>query len=125
MKSGDDANTGSFSNSPPVGGVGIIIYNVTIKVEDRIANVWLQWLQNEHIPEVMQTGCFIHYKVVRLLEIDDSEGPTYAIQYTAKSKADYNRYIEIHAPLMRQKSIDKWGNGLIVFRSVMQVLGNR
>ena len=100
----------------------MLIYNVTIKIDDGIADDWLRWLLEEHIPDVMSTGCFSSHKLVRLLEIDDSEGPTYAIQYTADSKADYNRYIEMHAPLMRQKSIDKWGNRFIAFRSVMQVV---
>lgn len=100
----------------------MLIYNVTIKADDSIADEWLQWLLNEHIPDVMNTNCFAGYKVVRLLEIDDSEGPTYAVQYNADSKADYNRYIELHAPLLRQKSIDKWGNAFIAFRSLMEVV---
>ena len=100
----------------------MIIYNVTIKVDTTIAEAWLQWLLTEHVPDVMKSGCFSNYKVVQLLEVDDSEGPTYAIQYNAELKADYNRYIDKHAPIMRQKSIDKWGGKFIAFRSVMQVI---
>jgi hypothetical protein len=100
----------------------MIIYNVTIKVEQSIADAWLQWLLSEHVPDVMGTGCFSSHKVVRLLEVDDSEGPTFAIQYNAESKADYNRYIQMHAEEMRKRSFDKWGNGFIAFRSVMQVV---
>ena len=100
----------------------MIIYNVTIKVEASIAEAWLQWLLNEHIPEVMSTKCFTEYKVVRLIEVDDTEGPTYAIQYSAEAKADYNRYIELYAPEMRQRSYEKWGDSFIAFRSVMQVV---
>jgi hypothetical protein len=99
-----------------------VIYNVTIKVESTIAQQWLQWLLEDHIPDVLQTGCFSAYKVVRLLEVDDTEGPTYAIQYSAESKADYNRYILQYAPQMRQKSYDKWGDRFIAFRSVMEVV---
>jgi len=99
-----------------------IIYNVTVKVEASIADAWLTWLQQEHIPEIMQTGCFSSYRVVRLLEVDDSDGPTYAIQYGAESKADYNRYITVHSSGMQQKSFAKWGNRFIAFRSVMQVV---
>jgi hypothetical protein len=106
----------------PFRGTGGIIYNVTVKVEASIADAWLQWLLQEHIPDIMNTGCFTSHKVVRLLEVDESEGPTYAIQYSADSKADYNRYIQLHAVGMRQKSIDKWGDGFIAFRSVMQVV---
>lgn len=100
----------------------MIIYNVTTKVDAGIADAWLNWLQKEHIPEVMQTGCFSSHKVVRLLEIDDAEGPTYAVQYHAEAKADYNRYIEMYAAAMRQKSFDKWGNRFVAFRSLMQVI---
>lgn len=107
---------------PPSGGGGGIIYNVTIKVANAIQHEWLQWLQEEHIPEVIATGCFTHAVIVRLLEVDDREGPTYAVQYHAESKAIYNSYISNHAPAMRQKSFDKWGDQFIAFRSVMQVV---
>jgi hypothetical protein len=106
----------------PFRGTGEIIYNVTVKVEQQIAEAWLQWLLREHIPDILKTKCFTDYKVVRLLEVDDSEGPTYAIQYNAESKADYNRYIEQHATEMRNRSFKKWGEQFIAFRSVMQVV---
>jgi hypothetical protein len=100
----------------------MIIYNVTIKVDESIHPQWLVWLQEEHIPDVINTSCFTKATILRLLETDDSEGPTYAIQYFAESKALYNRYIEKFAPEMRQRSFDKWGNGFVAFRSVMQVV---
>ncbi len=103
-------------------GAGGIIYNVTIKLAEAIHKDWLQWLKEEHVPEVIKTGCFTHAAILRLMEVDETDGPTYAIQYFAESKGLYNNYIEIYAPLMRQKSFDKWGNQFIAFRSVMQVV---
>ena len=100
----------------------MIIYNVTIKVRLSIADEWLRWLKGTHIPEVMETGCFTSHKIVRLLETDDSEGPTYAIQYSAESKALYNLYIEKFAGEMRRRSFEKWGDQFIAFRSVMQIV---
>lgn len=100
----------------------MIIYNVTIKIAAQIHDDWLQWLQQEHVPEVVGTGCFTHAVITRLLETDESEGPTYAVQYHSESKALYNRYIEKFAGIMRQKSFDKWGNQFIAFRSVMQIV---
>jgi hypothetical protein len=101
---------------------GGIIYNVTIRVDEAIAVPWLHWLLNEHIPDVMATRCFKEYKVVHLLEMDEREGPTYAIQYVAESKADYNRYIELHATEMRKRSYEKWKEQFIAFRTVMEVV---
>ena len=100
----------------------MIIYNVTIKLEEAIHQQWLGWMKEEHIPDVINTGCFTKATILRLLEIDDSEGPTYAIQYFAESKANYNRYIEKFAPEMRQRLINKFGNSFVAFRSVMEVV---
>jgi hypothetical protein len=100
----------------------MFIYNVTIKVANEIATEWLQWLKEEHVPEVLASDCFSKATIVRLLEIDDSEGPTYAIQYLAESKGLYNHYIEKFAGDLRQKSYDKWGDRFIAFRSIMQVI---
>ena len=100
----------------------MFVYNVTIKIQDAIKEEWLAWLKEEHIPEVIGTGCFKQATILRLLEIDDTEGPTYAIQYQAESKALYNQYIEKFAGIMRQISFDRWGDKFIAFRSVMQVV---
>ncbi len=98
----------------------MIVYNVTIKVQQQIANEWLQWLKNIHILEVMQSECFTSYKILQLLEVDEAEGPTFAIQYFAESKASYNRYIEKFATILREKSFERWGNKFIAFRTIMQ-----
>ena len=100
----------------------MVIYNVTIKVDQAIAVEWLQWMLDVHIPDVLKTKCFSNFRVVRLLETDDTEGPTYAIQYEAESKSDYNRYIELHANEMRKRTMDKWGDRFIAFRSLMEVV---
>ena len=100
----------------------MFIYNVTIKVASEIAGDWLEWLRNEHIPEVVGTGCFTGATILHLFEMDEEEAVTYAVQYHAESKAAYNRYIEKHADLLRKKSFDKWGDRFIAFRSVMQIV---
>ncbi len=98
----------------------MILYNVTIKVDASIAYEWLKWIQEIHIPEMMDTGCFIKSNLLRLLDVDDTEGPTYAVQYIAEQRADFDRYIDTYAEGMRQKSFGQWGTRFIAFRSVMQ-----
>jgi len=100
----------------------LIIYNVTIKVDRSIADEWLKWMQNEHIPDVISTGCFNQARILKLMEVDETEGPTYAIQYEAESKSLYNQYIEKFAGTMRARSFEKWGDRFIAFRSVMQIV---
>lgn len=100
----------------------MIVCNVTTKVALAIQKDWLQWIQEEHIPDIINTGCFTHATVLQLLEVDDSEGPTFAVQYFAESKSLYKNYMEKFAAQMRQKAFDKWGDKFIAFRSLMQVI---
>jgi Domain of unknown function (DUF4286) len=100
----------------------MIIYNVTTKVDHSIHEAWLQWMKQEHIPDIINTGCFTNAVILQLLDVDNTEGPTYAIQYTAESKSFYNLYIEKFANNMRQKALDKWGNKFIAFRTLMQMV---
>ncbi len=100
----------------------MFIYNVTIQVEESIKEEWLNWLKQTHIPDMINTGCFTEATILQLLEVDDSEGPTYAIQYFTKSIALYDQYIKKFAGIMRQRSFDQWGDKCIAFRSVMQVV---
>ncbi len=100
----------------------MIVYNVTTKVSNDIAADWLNWLKAEHIPDLVHTGCFTHAVILHLVESDDEEGITYAVQYHAESRALYNRYMEKYAPEMRQKAMDKWGNRIISFRTLMHLV---
>ncbi|MEO6404690.1 MAG: DUF4286 family protein [Ferruginibacter sp.] len=100
----------------------MIVYNVTIKVDASIAADWIKWLRDDHIPAIINTGCFSNANVMRLLEVDDFEGPTYAVQYLTEDFSRYQLYIDKYAAVMRQMSFDKWGNKFIAFRSVMEVV---
>ncbi|NCT93856.1 MAG: DUF4286 family protein [Chitinophagaceae bacterium] len=100
----------------------MFIYNISLKLEWSIHEAWLLWMQEVHIPEIMETGCFTEYRFVRLLDIDEADGPTYAVQFFAATREDYERYITHHAPALREDSQRRWGNGFIGFRSLMKVV---
>jgi len=100
----------------------MLIYNVTIKVDWSIRDAWVQWMLDEHIPEVLGTGCFVKHQFVRLLEIDDDEGATYAAQYYAETREKYDEYIDRYSTQMRERGLQKWGDKFIAFRSLMEVV---
>ncbi len=100
----------------------MIIYNVTIMVTWGIHEDWVKWMKHTHIPEIMDTECFTRNQFVKLLEVEEVDGPTYAVQYYANSKADYNRYVELYSQPLKQQSFDKWGDQFIALRSLMQVV---
>lgn len=99
-----------------------IIYNVTAKVEKDIANDWLKWLIEEHGPQIIATNCFTKFTTLKLLEYDDYDSTTYAVQYFADTIERYQTYINQYADFFRKQSFDKWGNKFVAFRTVMEVV---
>jgi hypothetical protein len=99
----------------------MIIYNLAIKIEKDTAEAYVNWLKQEHIPALMETGLFLDYRMSRLLEQDDNEGPTYIVQYFCDSIAQYNEYIEVHAQRLREKGTQRFGAKFIAFRTLMEV----
>jgi Domain of unknown function (DUF4286) len=100
----------------------MIVYNITMKVETAIAGEWIKWQREEHIPEIMATGLFESYKFFRLLEQDETDGPTYIVQYYTSSSEKYNRYLSQNAPVLRKKATDKWGSRFVAFRTLLETV---
>jgi hypothetical protein len=100
----------------------MLIYNITTMVEPDIAPLWLSWMQESHIPEVMASGCFDSYKLVRLLETDETQGLTYAVQYHAPDRASYDRYAADFAPGLQREIIRLWEGKSLSFPSLMEVV---
>lgn len=99
----------------------MIIYNVTINVDDNSHHPWLKWMREEHIPGVLSTGLFNGYRICRLLDVGD-EGTTYSIQYSCNSLMEYAEYKEKHAPRLQKEAADKFKDKFTAFRTLMEVV---
>lgn len=100
----------------------MFIYNITMQVEWRIHPAWLQWMQDTYLPFAMDSQCFEKYQLVKLLEIEEAAGPTYALQLYADSKGAYNRYVEVYLPQIEKQSMEKWQGSMVSFATLMQVV---
>lgn len=100
----------------------MIIYNVTTAVSWQVHDAWIKWMKEVHIPEMMATNCFLKNQFVRLLETDETEGPTYAVQYFASNRERYEMYILQYSEGLRQKAIAMWNEQSISFRSLMETV---
>ena len=99
----------------------MIIYNVTVSVEESVKADWLKWMQEVHIPEVMATGMFSKSQINRVMVKGDSDS-TYAIAYTCDSMKDLHQYQVKFAPELQQKHVARYGDKAVAFRTLMEVI---
>lgn len=99
----------------------MIIYNVTINVEEDINEDWLKWMKESHIPEVLETGCFTHHYFTRVLSTQaDETGFTYSIQYHCKSRKVMDTYNREFAPQLQKDHLDRYENKFVAFRTILE-----
>lgn len=97
----------------------MIVYNVTIKIDLSVHDIMLKWLKEEHVPRVMESGCFTGNKIYRILAEDETEGISYAFQYFANNMSDYFNYKENFAPAL-QKDFDFFPDKFSIFRTILK-----
>ena len=99
----------------------MVLYNVTVSVDEDIEGQWMDWMKNIHISEVMETGFFKSNRMLRLInDQPDATGKTYAIQYELESMGHLDTYLKQHAPLLQQKHMEQFGARTMAFRTVLE-----
>lgn len=99
----------------------MFIYSVTVNVQDSIKEDWLQWMKDKHIPDVMATGCFVSYRLCKVMDVDD-EGETFSVQYVFNTMDDIQRYQQLYAPLLQHHHKQRYGEKALAFRTLLQVV---
>ena len=96
----------------------MLIYNVTVNIDEEVHDTWLEWMQDEHIPAVMECGLFNDSHIFRVLA--DDEGFTYSIQYTCTSMGKLESYFEKHAPKLQEEHKIRFNDKFVAFRTILE-----
>lgn len=99
----------------------MVVYNVTISLDINVAEDWLTWMRETHVPDVMATGHFRDSKICRV-HGEEEGGITYAIMYTAISQEDLDTYQEKHSPRLQKEHTEKFQGKFASFRTLLSVV---
>lgn len=97
----------------------MIIYNVTVNIDNSVHEEWLEWMKSKHIPDVVGTGCFTEGNIFRIL-VNEESGISYSVQYSATSMDDVNRYLKEHAEALRNDALRLYKDKFVAFRTLLE-----
>lgn len=99
----------------------MILYNVTVNLDESIHTDWLDWMRTKHIPDVLRTGLFEGYKMYKVqTRQEDETGMTYSIQYFLSSMEKYEKYQKEFAPALQQEYNTRYAGKFAAFRTVLE-----
>ena len=100
------------------------IYNVTINIEETSHTKWLEWMKNEHIPDMLATRKFSKALMSKVLVEEEMGGVTYSVQYTTDSKKTLEQYYKQDAERLRAKT-NKFAGQFVAFRTELEVISEQ
>lgn len=99
----------------------MIVYSVTVNIDNSIQEDWLAWMKNKHIPDVMATGYFSEYRMLKVISRQaDEEGMSYNIQYTCASMTDLHEYQVKKSPALQKEHSDRYEGKFVAFRTLLE-----
>lgn len=99
----------------------MIIYSVTVSIDTAIEANWVAWMRTQHIPDVMDTGCFLAAHFQRLVDPAPEDGvSTFNIQYECMSMEAYEAYAELHAPRLQEDHALRYKDRYVAFRTLLR-----
>lgn len=99
----------------------MILYNVTINIDNDVHDEWLRWMKEQHIPDMMATGLFIENKIARILAEEDG-GKAYSVQYLVCDMETYERYEKEFAPRLQMEHSQRYNGKFGAFRTLLHVI---
>lgn len=99
----------------------MIIYNVTVCIDEDVEADWLKWMKEKHIQDVLNVGIFFDARICRVLA-EEAGGFTYAIQYTCNDMSDYEKYRDEFAPALQADAAKHFGGKFTAFRTLLEVV---
>ena len=99
----------------------MIIYNVTVSIDHAVEQDWLDWMRVQHIPAVLQTGCFLECRLSRVNGEEDG-GCTYSVMYLATDQTALDQYQTECAPALQQDHAARYAGRFAAFRTTLQLI---
>ena len=98
----------------------MFLYNVTVGIDKDVEQEWLQWMKDEHIPKVMDTGMFFDHKIYKVLHDQEEGSVSYSVQYFAYTINHITLYFEKFAPALLEQHRTRFRDKHVAFMTLLE-----
>ena len=93
-----------------------VVYEVSANVKSELRESYEKYMTEQHIPDLMKTGCFLEATFETY-----GEGE-YQMRYTVSSRTDLETYFREHASILREDLGTHFPDGITLSRKEWNVI---
>lgn len=99
----------------------MILYNLTVIVEEDSFSASLSYIQESYIPSVMNTNLFSSSHLLKVLD-SPNPGVTYCVQFIAEELKQYNEFQDKYESKLMDEHFKKFENKFVSFTTIMEYI---
>ncbi|CAI8179145.1 MAG: DUF4286 family protein [Flavobacteriaceae bacterium] len=100
----------------------MFLFNVTTHLEATQEDEWLAYMQEEHIPKLIEGGYFQSATLTKVMVEEPMGGVTYSVQYSSDHKAVINGLYDRQAADLEATLRKKFGSELLSFKTPLKII---
>ena len=100
----------------------MLIFNTTYLVSDKVHNIWLQWIREEHVPFMLESTYFSQPQVTRIITSAEQDGTSFSVQFHVRDMSTLRRWNQEFNAAFKANCSEKFGTEVIFFTTVMEII---
>ena len=97
----------------------MICYNVFLELDPSLNEAeWIDYMIQEHIPEVMKSGCFNSSQMMKVTDSDRQ----WHIQYVLDGMDNMQTYQHSFADQLKKEVVERYPNKFTASRTITQII---
>ena len=100
----------------------MLIFNTTYLVSDEVHDAFRMWVQEEHIPFMLQFKLFSHPQVAKVIADPGQDGTSYSVQFHVHDMETLKLWKERYGFSFQENCAHKFGTEAIFFSTVLELV---
>jgi len=100
----------------------MLLYNVTFHVAVEVVEPFRSYMEETHLPAIRESKAIVDHKLLRLLQQDETEAVTFALQYFLPDAGTYNHHISVMDVSLKTDLFERFGENVLYFCTLMETI---
>ena len=100
----------------------MLIFNTTYLVSDKVYGPWMKWIQEQHIPFMLESELFSLPQVAKVLTNEEQEGTSFSVQFHVQDMETLRLWNQKYGEHFKADFAKQFSTEALFFTTVLELI---
>ncbi len=100
----------------------MLIFNTTYLVSDNVRSTWLKWIQEKHIPFMLESNLFSKPQLARIITSAEDEGTSFSLQFNILDMNTLKKWNQQYKVIFQENCSREFGTEVVFFTTILEMI---